>query len=231
MSERLLVIDDDPALRQCLGVALEMAGYHVAFASDGVDLLDRVAREQPHLLVLDVVMPRVDGLEALRALREAGSSLPVILLTARDEDADKIAGFEAGADDYLVKPFNTRELVFRVAALLRRVRPASPAPSPAALVVGSLRVLPSQHAASVGDRQVSLTRTEYALLLTLARSAGNVFAPADLLTRVWGPAYRDQTEILRTNIYRLRQKLEDDPRQPRYVRTRPGVGYYLSADD
>ena len=231
MTARLLVVDDDPALRQFIGVTLGIEGYQVAFGADGEGLVQRVEQDRPQLVVLDVVMPRLSGLEALRELRAAGQQVPVILLTGRDEDADKIAGFEAGADDYLIKPFNTRELVVRVAAVLRRAGAGdSSAAASSAVAVGGLRLLPSQHAASVGDRQVNLTRTEYALLLTLARSAGRVFTPADLLSRVWGPEYRDQAEILRTNIYRLRQKLEADPKQPKYLRTRAGVGYYLSPD-
>jgi DNA-binding response OmpR family regulator len=228
VSARLLIVDDDAALRQFVGTTLKLEGHHVSFAEDGQGLVECVAQEKPHLVILDVVMPGRSGLEALRDLRAAGKSVPVILLTARDEDADKFAGFEAGADDYLVKPFNSRELIYRVAAVLRRAQPETMPTDGATLAVGSLRLIPSQHAASIGDRQVHLTRTEYALLLTLARAAGRLFTPADLLTRVWGQEYRDQPEILRTNIYRLRHKLEDNPRQPKYLKTRPGVGYYLS---
>ena len=231
MTARLLVVDDDPALRQFIGVTLAIEGYDVAFAADGEGLVERIERERPHLVVLDIVMPGLSGLDALRQVRAAGQTVPVILLTGRDEDADKIEGFDAGAADYLGKPFNTRELVVRVAAVLRRAGAAAASVAgSAAVAVGGLRLLPSQHAASVGERQVNLTRTEYALLLTLARSAGRVFTPADLLTRVWGPEYRDQAEILRTNIYRLRQKIEADPKEPKYLRTRAGVGYYLSTD-
>jgi DNA-binding response OmpR family regulator len=227
MSARILIVDDDAALRQFVGTTLHLEGHQVAHAGDGLDLVERVRGEQPHLVIMDVVMPGRSGLDALRELRGAGIGVPVVLLTARDEDEDKIAGFEAGADDYLVKPFNARELTFRVAAVLRRCQPVSADPAPVSL--GSLRLVPSQHAAMVGEREVYLTRTEYALLLTLARAAGRVFTPADLLTRVWGPEYRDQPEILRTNIYRLRHKIEANPRQPAFLKTRAGVGYYLDA--
>ena len=226
----LLVVDDDPGLREFVGVTLRLEGYRIVFAADAEELPQRIQDEQPELVIMDLVMPGRSGLEALKELRAEGCDLPVIMLTARDEDEDKLAAFQAGADDYLVKPFNARELVARVAAVLRRARPATDAESGGAIVVGPLRLVPGRHTARMADRDISLTRTEYALLLALARAAGRVFTPAELLTRVWGAEYRDQTEILRTNIYRLRQKLEADPRQPRYLRTRQGVGYYLAAD-
>jgi DNA-binding response OmpR family regulator len=152
------------------------------------------------------------------------------MLTGRDEDDAKYAAFEAGADDYLLKPFKARELVARVTAVLRRTQSKPGQPDPGlVLSIGDLTLVPGNHSVTVGGREVTLTRTEYALLLTLARGAGRVFTPAELLSRVWGPEYRDQAEILRTNMYRLRQKVEADPRQPQHLRTRTGVGYYLAA--
>jgi two-component system KDP operon response regulator KdpE/two-component system response regulator VicR len=227
----LLVVDDDPALREFVATALRLEGYRVVLAPNAEHLAQLITDERPQLVVMDVVMPGLNGVEALRLLRETGAEVPIIMLTARDEDEDKLAAFHAGADDYLVKPFNARELVARVGAVLRRTRsPAAEAEPGRVVAVGPLRLVTSRHAATLDGKPLSLTRTEYVLLLTLARSPGRVFTSADLLTRVWGPEYRDQAEILRTNIYRLRQKLESDPRHPRYLRTRQGVGYYLSAE-
>jgi len=226
----ILVVDDEPGLREFVGVTLKLAGYRPVLASDGAQVADIVIRDHPDLVVMDYSMPTMSGVEALQQLRVLGSAVPVIMLTARDEHDDKLAAFNAGADDYLTKPFNARELVARVAAVLRRTRAAAGEPDPGQVVaVGELTLVPGNHTVSVGGREVTLTRTEYALLLTLARSAGRVFTPAELLSRVWGPEYRDQAEILRTNMYRLRQKLEADPSAPRRIRTRPGVGYYLAA--
>jgi DNA-binding response OmpR family regulator len=229
----LLIVDDDASLREFVGVTLRVSGYHVLFAADGEDVPDLVVEQQPRLVIMDITMPGISGLEALRRLRSIGSDVPVIMLTGRGEDDDKLAAFEAGADDYLTKPFSSRELVARVAAVLRRARLAATDPEAASILqVGPLTLIPGNHSATIQDREVSLTRTEYALLLILARHPGRVFTPAELLTRVWGAEYRDQAEILRTNMYRLRQKLEvgQHPRQPRYLRTRPGVGYYFSPD-
>ncbi|HEY3060900.1 MAG TPA: response regulator transcription factor [Chloroflexota bacterium] len=226
----ILVVDDEPGLREFVGVTLKLAGYRPILASDGAQVAELVIRDQPHLVLMDYSMPSMSGLEALQQLRALGSEVPVIMLTARDEHDDKLAAFNAGADDYLTKPFNARELVARVAAVLRRTRTEGGGADPGqVLAVGELTLVPGNHSVSVGGREVILTRTEYALLLTLARAVGRVFTPAELLSRVWGPEYRDQAEILRTNMYRLRRKVEADPSAPRHIRTRPGVGYYLAA--
>jgi two-component system response regulator VicR len=228
---KLLIVDDDPALRDFVGLTLRLGGYDVVFAADGESVVETVIRLRPSMVIMDVIMPGVTGLEALRRLRALGSDVPVIMLTARGADDDKLAAFEAGADDYLVKPFSSKELVARVGALLRRARLAVAEPDEMKIVAaGPLTLVPGSYLARMHDREVALTRTEYALMLILARQPGRVFTPAELLTRVWGAEYRDQAEILRTNIYRLRQKLEEDPRQPRYLRTRAGVGYYFSPD-
>jgi DNA-binding response OmpR family regulator len=223
--EKILVVDDERRLREFLAVTLRSAGYDVALAADGTDLDPNTA----DLVVMDVSMPGRTGLEVLRDMRTAGSHTPVIMLTACDDDDSKLAAFEAGADDYLTKPFNARELVARVGAVLRRAQHTREPESSPIVAVGELTLTPSNHAVTVSGRSVNLTRTEYDLLLTLARGAGRVFTPAELLSRVWGPEFSEQAEILRTNMYRLRQKLETDPRQPRHLRTRPGIGYYLAA--
>jgi DNA-binding response OmpR family regulator len=226
----ILIVDDEPGLRDFVGVTLKLAGFRVLFAPDGAGVPQMVLHAKPQLVVMDLSMPAVSGLEALRQLRALGSTVPVVMLTGRDEDDARYSAFDAGADDYLLKPFKARELVARVTAVLRRtqVKPSDADPG-LVLCIGDLTLVPSNHSANVGGREVVLTRTEYALLLTLARAAGRVFTPAELLSRVWGPEYCDQAEILRTNMYRLRQKLEANPRQPRHLRTRTGVGYYLAA--
>ena len=224
--EKILVVDDERRLREFVALALRSAGYEVTLAADANDLDSDAA----DLLVMDVNMPGISGLEAVRKLRAAGDDVPVVMLTACDDDDSMLAAFDVGADDYLTKPFNARELVARVGAVLRRTqRTVKQAPDEDMLSIGEITLCPRSHTARVQGRAVELTRTEYALLLTLARGEGRVFTPAELLSRVWGPEYSTQAEILRTNMYRLRQKLETDPKQPRHLRTRPGVGYYLAA--
>jgi DNA-binding response OmpR family regulator len=227
----VLVVDDEASVRDFVGLTLRLAGYHVLFTSNGESVPEMVTRARPRMVIMDVTMSELSGIDALRQLRALGSDVAVIMLTARGEDEDKLAAFEAGADDYLVKPFSSRELVARVGAVLRRVRmAASEHETDTVVSAGPLTLSPSSHSARIGSRELSLTRTEYALVLTLARDPGRVFTSVELLTRVWGPEYRDQAEILRTNMYRLRQKLEEDPRQPRHLCTRPGLGYYFSPD-
>jgi DNA-binding response OmpR family regulator len=161
-----------------------------------------------------------------------GSDVPVVMLTALGADQDKLEAFEAGADDYLVKPFSARELVARVGALLRRTRLAvtSEKARPAPLQAGPFTINPDAQTVQLEQDEIDLTPIEYALLQTLVRAPGRIFTESELLTRVWGQEYRDQAEILRTTMHRLRQKLEEDPTQPRYLCTRTGVGYYFSTD-
>ncbi len=226
----VLVVDDDARLRRFVGDTLDLAGFDVCLAGDGEAVAGLVAERRPDLVVLDLVLPGLSGLEVLRRLRATRRTLPVIMLTARDDEDDKVQALQDGADDYLVKPFSARELVARAHAVLRRSQGTLLEDGETQVLrVGPLQLEPGSRTARLGERRIDLTRTEYTLLLTLLRGAGRVFTPADLLTRVWGPEYRDQGEILRTNVYRLRQKLEDDPRRPRFLRTRLGVGYYFSA--
>lgn len=228
----LLVVDDDVAIREFVSLALQLGGYEVVFAGDGSEVAQAIDTYHPRLVIMDVSMPGLNGLAALRELRAMGSGLPIIMLTALGADEDKLAAFEAGADDYLVKPFSARELVARVAAVLRRTGLAETDAVPASveLRAGPLTLVPETQAARMHDLEIELTPIEYALLLTLARSPGRIFTPTELLIRVWGQEYRDQAEILHTNIMRLRHKLEDDPHQPRYLRQRTGLGYYFATD-
>jgi DNA-binding response OmpR family regulator len=222
-------VDDDPRLRQLVGTILRRAGFGVLEAEDGDAVADLVRDRQPDLVVLDLRMQRVSGLEALRALRAEGQHMGVIILTAADEEELLVTAFEAGADDYVTKPFSPRALLARVKALLRRARgDGTHNKQTGGERVGGVSLDPLTHYAWIGGRSVALTPTEYQLLQTLMRGVGHVYTAADLLVRVWGPSYVGQDEIVRANIYRLRRKLEPIPREPRYIRSRPGVGYYFA---
>jgi DNA-binding response OmpR family regulator len=225
----ILVVDDDARQQQLVGMILRRAGFGVRYADDG-DVVAGLVRElQPDLVVLDLKMRRVSGLEALRAIRAAGHSVGVIILTGVGDEELILAAFEAGADDYVTKPFQPRVLAARVNAVLRRAHGGSAAdepPEPERL--GDVTLDPLTHHVRIGDRSIALSPTEYELLRTLMHGIGHVFTPADLLARVWGPAYIRQADIVRANIYRLRRKLEPLPAKPRYIRSRPGVGYYFA---
>jgi DNA-binding response OmpR family regulator len=208
-------------------VLLRNAGYTVAMADDGDAVPGMVERVRPDLIVLDLMMPQVSGLEALRALRAAGEDVPVVVLTAAGEDAMLVEALDAGADDYVIKPFAARVLLARLRAVIRRTRSAVRGPtdneSDADMVLD-----PVTHEACVNGQRVALSPTEYSLLRTLMRGAGEVFSTDELLSRVWGPSYVGEDEIVRANIYRLRRKLEREPATPRYIRGRRGVGYFFS---
>ncbi len=218
---RVLVVDDDPQLRQLLRDVLRSRGVDVVATEDGEGVLDLVRAHHPDAVVLDLKMPRVSGIEALRELRKAGESLPVLVLTGILEEDQVLEAFEEGADDYVTKPFQPRVLVARLLAVLRRGQPGL------GEVAGEVTLDPRTHNARVGEQLVPLSPTEYELLRVLMRGAGRVFTAEDLLARVWGPAYAGEDDIVRANIYRLRQKLEPQPREPRYILGRRGVGYFF----
>ena len=226
MSERILVVDDDPLIVRLLRTHLDRAGYGVTTASDGRAALDQAAAELPDLVVLDLTLPGLDGYEVCRQLREF-SLVPVIMLTARGEQVDKLRGFEAGADDYLTKPFAPPELLARVKAVLRRSQQAAPSGAPSVLRCGELSVDFLRRRVTVRGEPVKLTRTEFQLLQQLALHAGKVLSHTDLLTRVWGPEYRDDRDYLWAYVRYLRRKLEPDPEHPLYLKSEPGFGYVL----
>jgi DNA-binding response OmpR family regulator len=225
--DAVLVVDDDARLRHLIEVILSGAGFDVLSAEDGDRVLPMVREHQPDAVLLDLKMERVGGLEALRALRDDGNDVAVVIVSAVGEERLVLEAFEAGADDYVTKPFSSRMLLARVRAVLRRSRVVDRA---ARLDerVGDVSLNPRTHEACIDGRDVALSPTEYALLRTLMRAPGNVFSPDDLLTRVWGKAYAGQDEIVRANIYRLRRKLEPRPAEPRYILGRRGVGYYFA---
>ncbi len=224
----ILVVDDDPKILRLLRVELTAQGFQVLVAERGREALELVERQRPDLVVLDIIMPGMDGLEVLRRLRES-SGVPVILLTAKGTDADKIIGLELGADDYLAKPFNPEELTARVRAVLRRTQVREAPGGGDRLVCGDIVVDLARRTVFVRNRPVVLSRTEWQLLQQLCANAGRVMLHEDLLSRTWGPEYRDDVQYLRVWISRLRQKLEDNPSEPRYIRTVQGVGYILDA--
>jgi DNA-binding response OmpR family regulator len=225
----ILVVDDEPRYVRWITVNLRASGYRVLTAADGQTALDLTAGERPDLVLLDIGLPVLNGLEVCRRIREF-STVPIIMLTAKAAEADKVAGLDAGADDYLPKPFGPPELMARVRAVLRRARYAESPTAEPVFQHGDLEIDFARHAVSRGGEPVTLTPTEYKLLVQLARHAGRVLVPEELLTAVWGPEYRDETQHVRLYVSRLRRKIEPDPEQPRYVLTKPGIGYLFAAD-
>jgi two-component system KDP operon response regulator KdpE len=220
---RVLVVDDEPAIRRFLRAALSAHGYAIFEAGDGQSALSAVAAERPDLVILDLGLPDLDGIEVTRLLRE-WTRIPILILSVRGQDADKIAALDAGADDYVVKPFGVGELLARMRVALRHVTPAGDEP---VLVVDELVIDRARREVKVAGREIQLTPTEYGLLCALAAHAGKVLTHRQLLRELWGPGYEQETHMLRVNISNLRRKLEPDPARPHYIRTEPGVGYRL----
>lgn len=223
----ILVADDDPRLLRLVQRNLEQSGFRVVTAMDGISAVRAAQAEEPDLLVVDIGMPGLDGREVCRRVRQF-SLAPIMILTARDSEEDKVSGFDAGADDYLTKPFGIPEFLARVKAALRRARLYSREPAQPTFTTGDLTVDFAQHLALRNGQPVPLTPTEYRIVAYLARHAGKVITQGELLTRVWGPEYKDEAHLLRVNIARLRQKIEPEPSQPRYIITRPGIGYSMA---
>ena len=224
--ERILVVDDDPLIVRLVRTNLAKAGYRILTASDGEEGLEMVASELPDLVVLDLMLPKLDGYEVCRRIREF-SLVPVVLLTAKGEQVDKLRGFEMGADDYLTKPFSPPELLARVQAVLRRSQQSAPTSAAAVIHCGDLTIDLVRRRVAVNDEPVRLTRTEFQLLQQLALNMGKILSHTELLTKVWGPEYRDDRDYLWAYIRHLRRKLEADPEHPVHIRSEPGFGYLL----
>jgi len=224
---RILIVDDEERILNFLSTKLKASGYGVLTASNGLEALEQAQAQEPDLIVLDLIMPKVDGFETLKELRSF-SSVPVIILSAKGADVDKIKGLGLGADDYLQKPFNPDELVARIEAIRRRLQSAEGRRTPELLSVGDLTIDFEGHSVVIGGKQEHLTRIEWLLLSELARNVGRLMLYEDLLTRIWGPEYRDDVQILRTWISRLRYKLESDPNNPTLIRTIPKTGYIMA---
>jgi len=224
----ILVVDDEPKITQIARDYLEHAGFQVLTASDGKTALAVVRTNKPDLVVLDLGLPSMDGLDVTRTLRK-DSTLPIIMLTARSEESDKLVGLELGADDYIVKPFSPKELVARVRAVLRRVEQAST--TGALIRVGDVTLDEPRMKVKVGERPIDVTPTEFQLLAALARQPGRIFTRAQLLDTVRGVAFESYERAIDAHIKNLRRKIEPDPRQPRYILTVYGVGYKFSDEE
>ncbi|MFD0744805.1 response regulator transcription factor [Phytohabitans flavus] len=223
MGQRVLVVGDDPTVSDVVCRYLRRAGYDVSMAADGAAALAVVAREMPDLVVLDLMLPGIDGLEVCRRLRTRPDGVPIVMLTALGEEADRVLGLQLGADDYVTKPFSPRELVLRVQSVLRRAG-ADAAPSAAPLRDGDLVVDEVRRVARLREAELTLTVREFDLLAFLMRHPGQAFRRADLLERVWGWHIGDQSTVT-VHVRRLREKVEDDPARPRRIVTVWGVGY------
>jgi len=220
----VLIVDDEPRIRDFVRINLEIEHYDVIEASNGIEALDQLREHLPDLVVLDVMMPEMDGFETLKAIRDV-STVPVIMLTVRQDEQDRIRGLDLGADDYIAKPFNPRELLSRIRALLRRSLLPPPARKTEIVVDPDLKIDFSRREVIVRGKKVVLRPTEYRLLYHLVNNAGHLLTHETLLSKVWGREYRDEAHYLRLYITYLRQKIEKDPAHPQYILTERGVGY------
>jgi DNA-binding response OmpR family regulator len=226
MSARILVVDDEARYVRLMEANLVSAGYEVITASSGTEALDLVDKKHPDLVLLDVMMPGIDGIEVCRRIRRF-SNVPIIMVTAKGSENDRVRGLDAGADDYIVKPYAATELLARVRAVLRRAEISDNSFQASVFTHGDLRVDYARAKVFLRDDEIQLSATEYRLLLQFVRNLGRVMTSEELLSNVWGPGYRNDKEILWVSISRLRQKLEDDPKNPEYIVTRQGLGYTM----
>ncbi len=232
MPKKILVVEDDRHLVELLKFNLEKEGFRTSYATDGSVALAQVRRDKPDLVILDLMLPGLDGLEVCRQLRRSDefAALPVLMLTARGEEADRVAGLEIGADDYVTKPFSVREIVARVRALLRR-REAPSSSATAVIEHQGLRMDPQQHSLTVDGKRVELSALEFRLLYFLASNPGRVFSRDQLLDRVWGDDRSVTPRSVDVYVRRLREKIEPLPARPRYLQTLRGVGYRFTAGE
>ncbi len=225
-SAHILLVDDDALLRRSLAFNLEQAGYRVSTAASAEDALAMAHNDLPDLVLLDIGLPGMDGLDALRQYR-ASFRIPVIFLTARRRELDQVLGLELGADDYITKPFDLDVLLARIKAVLRRAQPMPAPPSPTALVVGDLAIDPNAHTVTVRGKPIDLPPREFDLLHALAAEAGKVLSVEQLLARVWGAEYEGEPQVVYVHIRWLREKIEQEPQHPRRIISVRGVGYKL----
>jgi DNA-binding response OmpR family regulator len=226
MNKRILVVDDEPRYVHLMEVNLMTEGYQVVKAFDGQKAVDLVAEKHPDLVLLDVMMPGLSGFSACERIREF-SNVPIIMVTAKGEEQDRVRGLDVGADDYIVKPFSATEMLARVRAVLRRAQVSGDSFQKSIFNHDNLRIDFARAEVFRDNKMVFLSATEYRLLLQFAHNVGSILTSEDLLINVWGPEYRDDKEILWVSISRLRQKLEDDPRNPQHIVTRSGMGYTM----
>lgn len=220
----ILVVDDESRMIQFITMNLELEGFRVVSASDGYKALEKATRELPDLVLLDIMMPDMDGFETLKRLRET-SKVPVIFLSVKGEEFDRIRGLDLGADDYITKPFSPRELVSRIRAVLRRTEAKATTAKSEVVVDDDLLINFDQRKVIVRGQEVRLRPTEYRLLYQLVTNAGHLLTHETLLSRVWGPEYRDEDHYVRLYVTYLRQKIEKDPKNPAYILSERGLGY------
>ncbi len=226
MNATILVVDDEPRYIRLMEANLTSEGYDVLTALNGQEAVEIVAEKHPELVLLDIMMPGVDGFTACERIREF-SNVPIIVVTAKGDERDRVKGLDLGADDYIVKPFSATELLARVRSVLRRAQNSGNVFQQSVFTHGNLRIDFARAEVFREDKMIFLSATEYRLLLQLARNLPNILPSEQLLTDVWGPEYRDDKEILWVSISRLRQKLEEDPKNPVHIVTRPGLGYTM----
>jgi DNA-binding response OmpR family regulator len=229
MPVKILVVDDEKLYIHLLQVNLQAEGYEVLYAMNGEDALELVSSQKPDLVILDVMMPRLDGFTTCERIRQF-SNVPVIMLTAKGEEQDRVKGLNVGADDYVVKPFSATELIARVRAVLRRARPDDESIGERFFQHLELKIDFARAEVWKEEKPVFLSATEYRLLIQFAHHLGQILTSEELLTAIWGQSYRDDKEILWVSIARLRQKLEDNPHSPRHIVTRSGLGYLMPAE-
>jgi len=223
---RVLLVDDEQRILNFLSSKLKATGYEVFTASNGVEALEQVQAQEPDFVVLDILMPKKDGFETLKELRTF-SPVPVIILSAKGTNVDKVKGLSLGADDYLSKPFSPDELIARIEAVKRRLSPDGKRKIREQLSIGDLTIDFKRRLVIIRGEEIRLTRIEWLLLSELAQNAGSLMLYNDLLARIWGPEYRDDIQILRTWISRLREKIESEPDNPKLIRTIPKTGYIM----
>ena len=226
---RVLIVEDDPAIRLLLRRSLERGGKRVAEAANARTALAELGRESPDLVLLDLGLPDRDGLDVIRGIR-LWSQMPIVVLSARGQEKDKIAALDLGADDYVAKPFAVGELLARIRAALRRAAPTAADGADSVIRFGDVQADFEKRVITVGGDPVHLTPNEYKLLQVLIKHAGRVVTQRQLLNEVWGPQHTEQSQYLRVYVAQLRRKLERDPARPRHLQTEPGVGYRLSLD-
>lgn len=231
MQGTILLVEDEAAIAAFVQTALEREGFAVEVVEDGRQALARVNQALPDLIILDLMLPGVNGLEVCRAVRRMPTYVPIIMLTARDEDVDKVVGLELGADDYITKPFNTRELIARVRAVLRLAYSRATMEELDRLRIGRLEIDLTGRTVAVGGQPVDLTPKEFDLLVLLASHPGRVFGRETLLEKVWGYDYLGDSRTVDVHVQRLRRKLEEDPHHPRYLLTVRSIGYKFARED
>jgi two-component system, OmpR family, KDP operon response regulator KdpE len=228
MNINVLVVDDEKSLRDFVRRNLEVRGYHVLTASNGIEALANFQNENVHLVIMDIMMPHMDGLEATRRIRQE-SHVPIIILTAMGEETDKVRAFDLGVDDYLTKPFGVGELLGRVKAVLRRADWSEAGPGEERIVRGGIEVDVERHQVKVRGEVIDLTPIEFTLLLYFMKNAGKTLHHRAILQNVWGTEYGDEAEYLRVYVGKLRQKIETDPSKPDHLHTEHGIGYRFEA--